>query len=119
MLTAEKRDRMLGEESMGRLLARLSIPATVGMVVGATYNVVDTIFIGRGVGALAIGGLAISFPIQMFLMGIALMIGLGTASVVSRNLGAGNTERAYTAAGNAFSVSILVGLVVMIWDSPF
>jgi len=114
MLTAEKRDRMLGEESMGRLLARLSIPATVGMIVGATYNVVDTIFIGRGVGALAIGGLTISFPIQMFLMGIALMIGLGTASVVSRNLGAGNTERAYTAAGNAFSVSVIVGLIVMI-----
>ena len=113
MLTAEKRDRMLGEESIGKLLARLSIPATVGMIVGATYNVVDTIFIGRGVGALAIGGLTIAFPIQMFLMGIALMIGLGSASVVSRNLGSGNTERAYTAAGNTFSISILVGLIVM------
>jgi len=103
---------MLSSEPIGSLLAKLSIPAIVGMVVNALYNVVDTIFIGHGVGALAIGGLTIAFPIQILMMGFALTLGLGAASVVSRNLGSGNRERAYTAAGNTISSAIIVGLVI-------
>jgi putative MATE family efflux protein len=75
---------------------------------------VDTIFVGRGVGTEAIGGLTIAFPFQIIVMAFAGMIGFGTASVVSRNLGSGNRDRAYTAAGNAFAVSIGFGLVATI-----
>ena len=119
MASMEKREALLGQESIGKLLARLSLPATIGMIVGALYNVVDTIFIGRGVGALAIGGLTIAFPIQIFMMGLALMIGLGSASVVSRNLGAGNKERAYHTAGNTITISIIFGLLILIFGRIF
>jgi putative MATE family efflux protein len=104
---------MLGEESIGKLLARLSIPAMVGMLVNALYNLVDTIFIGQWVGALAIGGLAIAFPLQMLTMALGMMLGVGAASVISRSLGAGNREKARSAAGIALSLSIVLGLLLM------
>lgn len=114
-----QKDKMLGSESIGRLLAKLSIPAMVAMLVMGLYNVVDTIFIGRGVGTEAIGGLTIAFPFQIIVMAFAGMIGFGTASVVSRNLGSGNRERAYTAAGNAFTISVFFGLVAMVLGYAF
>jgi putative MATE family efflux protein len=112
-------DKILGSQSIGRLLAKLSIPATVAMLVMGLYNVVDTIFIGRGVGTEAIGGLTIAFPFQIIVMAFAGMIGFGTASVVSRNLGSGNRERAYRAAGNAFTISVFFGLVAMVLGYTF
>jgi len=66
----------LGEQKISKLLVNLSLPATIGMMVNALYNLVDTIFVGRGVGALAIGGLTIAFPIQMVIMAFAQMIGI-------------------------------------------
>jgi Na+-driven multidrug efflux pump len=109
-----QKDAMLGTENIGKLLARLSVPAIVAMLVMGLYNVVDTIFIGRGVGTEAIGGLTIAFPFQIIVMAFAGMIGFGSASVVSRNLGAGNRERAYTAAGNAFAVSAGFGVLMTV-----
>lgn len=108
----QQHDKMLGTEGIGKLLVRMSVPATVAMLVHALYNLVDTIYIARGVGTEAIGGLSIAFPFQMLVMAFAMMIGMGTASVVSRNLGAGNRERAYRAAGNSFAISALFGIVV-------
>ena len=92
----------LGEERISKLLVNLSLPATIGMMVNALYNLVDTIFVGRGVGALAIGGLTIAFPIQMVIMAFAQMIGIGAASAISRSLGAKDIEKADYAAGNSF-----------------
>jgi len=92
----------LGKERIGKLLLNLSVPATMGMVVNALYNLVDTIFVGRGVGAIAIGALTVSFPIQMIIMAFAIMIGMGSASAISRSLGAGNVERADNVTGNSF-----------------
>lgn len=108
-----KSDR-LGTEKVRTLLINLSLPATVGMIVNALYNVVDTIFIGWGVNTLAIGGLAIAFPLQMIIMAFALMIGVGAASAVSRCLGRGNRERAEKVAGNAFFSIILLSSTFMI-----
>jgi len=108
-----RRDTLLGTEPIGPLLARMSIPAIVGMIVNATYNVVDAIFLGRGVGTMAIGGLAVAFPFQLIMMAFAILIGIGAASVISRNLGAGNRERAAETAGNAFALSLVIGAVLM------
>jgi len=107
-------DKILGTERIGRLLVRMSAPAAVAMLVTALYNVVDTIFIARGVGTDAIGGLTVAFPFQILVMAFAMMIGMGTASVVSRALGSGNRERAYTAAGNAFAISAVFGIFMTI-----
>ena len=105
------RNKMLGEEKISSLLWKLSLPATIGMLVNALYNVVDTIFIGYGVGPLAIGGLTIAFPIQMLVMAIAQMIGIGAASAISRSLGAGDKESADYYAGNSYSLIIILSLI--------
>ncbi|MDT8299660.1 MAG: MATE family efflux transporter, partial [Spirochaetaceae bacterium] len=72
----------LGEAPIVRLLVKMSIPATFAMMVNGLYNLVDTIYIGRGVGTEAIGGLALAFPVQMIIMGFGISIGQGAASVV-------------------------------------
>ena len=109
----------LGEAPIGKLLFKLSLPATFGMIINGLYNLVDTIFIGRGVGTDAIGGLALSFPAQMIIMGFGIAIGQGAASVVSRNLGAQNDQRARRAAGNAFALALTAGLLILIFGRLF
>lgn len=104
----------LGTESIGRLLLRMAAPATIAMGVNALYNLVDTIFIGRGVGALAIGGVGIAFPVQILVLAVALLVGLGSASVISRMMGRGEPERAARAVGNALvMVFILSGAIAV------
>jgi MATE family, multidrug efflux pump len=109
----EERRKMLATENIKKLLTRLSTPAVVGMMVMALYNLVDTIFVGRGVGAFALAGLAITFPITMITMGIAQAIGFGGASIVSRNLGSDNIERADRTYGNVFLLAVGISFVLM------
>jgi len=101
----------LGTEKISTLLYRLSLPAITGLVVNSLYNVVDTIFIGQGVGPMAIGGLAIAFPVQLLSVGFASLVGIGTASAVSRNLGARNVEKANTIAGNGYVFIVALSLL--------
>lgn len=103
----------IGEESISKLLVKFSVPATVGMVVAATYNIVDTIFIGR-LGSEAIAALSIAFPIQMILGAIGVGIGIGAASLISRSLGAGNNEQAERALGQVISLALAFGLVIYV-----
>jgi len=95
------------------------LPAVVGMVANALYNLVDTIFVGRGIGSLAIGALAIAFPLQMFIVAIAQTIGIGAGSAVSRSLGAGDVDRARSVVGNSFLCVITLSLVVSITGLTF
>jgi putative MATE family efflux protein len=101
------RNHILADTDIGALLWRLSIPAIVGMGVMATYNLVDAIFIGRGVGTLGIAGLAICFPVQLIILAIGQLIGMGSASIISRALGAGDGARAHRAFGNAITLTFL------------
>ena len=64
------RSKQLAEEKIGKLLLSFSVPAIVGMLVNALYNIVDRIFVGRGVGRLAIAGITISFPVMIILMAL-------------------------------------------------
>lgn len=110
-----KHSILLGTENIKKLLIKLSLPATIGMIVNALYNLVDTIFIGRGVGYIGIAGLSISFPIQMILMAFSFMVGIGASSAVSRNLGSGNLERAEKIAGNSYvMITIIVTFIVIL-----
>ena len=104
----------LGEAPIGRLLVKMSLPATVAMMVNALYNLVDTIYIGRGVGTEGIGGLALALPVQMIIMAFGMAIGQGAASIVSRALGAEDDRRARRAAGNAFALSFVLGLLTLV-----
>jgi len=102
----------LENEKITKLLMRLSLPATIAMIVNALYNITDTIFIGRGIGYLGIGGLTIAFPVQMVIMATAQMIGIGAASIISRSLGAKDIEKADHVAGNSFFAVGILGITI-------
>ncbi|RLF26709.1 MAG: MATE family efflux transporter [Thermoplasmata archaeon] len=104
------RAERLGEEPVRRLLLRLSIPAAVGLIVSNSYNLVDTIFVGR-LGVSAISALSVVFPIQMILASVAYGVGIGSSSLISRLLGRGDMERAGLAAGNSIFLSLIFWLV--------
>ncbi|QEK13293.1 MATE family efflux transporter [Crassaminicella thermophila] len=114
-----ERSYKLENEKISRLLLNLSLPATIGMIVNALYNVVDTIFIGRGVGTLGIGGLTIAFPIQMMIMALGQLVGIGAASIVSRALGAKDKGRADYVVGNAYSIVLLMGIITAVFGLSF
>ena len=77
----------LGEDDIKKLLLEYSLPAIVGMVIVSLYHIVDSIFIGHGIGALAISGMAITFPIMNILSAFSTLIGVGGATLASIRLG--------------------------------
>jgi len=83
------------------------------MLVNALYNIVDTIFVGRGVGPLGITALTIVLPIQIVSMAVGIMVGIGSASIISRALGAGNKEKALKTAGTSIILNLLMSLMLM------
>ncbi|MFZ5969597.1 MAG: MATE family efflux transporter [Bacillota bacterium] len=113
-----ERSEMLANEKIGKLLFKLSVPATVGMMVQALYNLVDTIFVGR-VSMLAIAGIGIVLPIQMIVMAIAQAIGIGGASIISRSLGAKDIERAEKTMGNIFTLVLTMSFSIAFFGSIF
>lgn len=111
--------RFLGEEKISRLLIQLSLPAIIGMMVQASYNIVDALFIGRGVGGLGLAGTAVVFPFQLMVLAVATMGGVGAASVISRNLGSGNVERADRALGTLLTTSLAFSLIAVLLIRTF
>lgn len=101
----------LSTVSVGRLLWKYSLPAVVGMLVMALYNVVDRIFIGQWVGPDAIAGLAVTFPVMNLTTAIGVLIGVGASARVSIVLGAGRPDRAQEMLGNALSLTIINGII--------
>lgn len=112
----------LGRDKLFPLLLKMGIPAAIGMLVNALYNVVDTIFVGHGVGPLAIAALSIVFPIQMIVSSLAQAIGVGSASIVSRRLGEKREEDASKTVGSAYaSIAIItatLAVLVLIFKRP-
>jgi len=106
------RSQQLGEEKIGKLLLKFSIPAMIGMLVNGLYNIVDRIFVGRGVGSLALSGIAISFPITLAIMAFGMLIGLGATSVISIRLGQQKREEAERIVGNAFILLLGISLTI-------
>jgi len=109
----------MGIEPIRPLLWKLSAPAIVGMLANATYNLVDTIFIGQGVGAIAIAGLSIAFPLQMVIGAFAMMFGVGAAAILSLRLGEKDEEGATRAAGNAMIMAVIVGALITVFGLIF
>lgn len=109
----------LENEKVSRLLLQYAIPAVVGTMVNALYNIVDRVFIGQGVGALAIAGLTLTFPILLFLQAFGMLIGAGSATRVSIHLGRRANEMAEKVLGNAFTLTFLITIITvvpcMIW----
>lgn len=109
----EQRQQIL-KGNLRSLLFKFSTPAIIGMLVSALYNVIDTLFVGQGVGALAIAALTIVMPIQLLMMAVGIMIGIGSASVISRALGANQDQRALKAFGTSIMTNLAISVFFMI-----
>lgn len=108
------RSKQLVEEKVGTLLFKFSLPAIVGMLVNALYNMVDRIFIGRGVGALAISGLAVGFPLSIINMAFGMLIGIGSSTMISIKLGEKKKDEAEKILGNALVLIIIISIFISI-----
>jgi len=104
----------LGTKSIGKLLFKFSVPAITGMIVNALYNIVDRMYIGhiKGVGANALSGLAITFPISIIIMAFGMLVGIGASSIISIRLGEKNKEAADNILGNALILITIISLVI-------
>ena len=109
----------LEHEKISRLLLHYAIPAVIGTMVNALYNIVDRIFIGQGVGALAMAGLTLTFPILLFLQAFGMLVGAGAATRISIYLGRKDNRMAEKVLGNAFTLTFLITALTvapcMIW----
>ena len=101
----------LGNEPIGKLLWKYSIPAIVGIVVMQLYNIIDRIFIGQGVGSEAIAGLAITFPVMNLSAAVGTLIGQGAAARISIVLGQNDKRRAELILGNSLVLTLLFGFI--------
>ena len=104
----------LETEKISKLLFSFSMPAFIAMLASGIYNIVDTIFIGKGLGTLAVGGVGIVFPIQTLYNAFAQMISIGAASAISRSLGEKKDDCANQVTTNAYILTILISLLLMI-----
>lgn len=111
----------LAEESIGKLLMKYSIPAIIGMMVNALYNIVDRMFIGRipEVGSLALTGVGITMPITSILLAFGMLIGIGSTANISLNLGRGKRDVAERLIGSSVTLSLIVGMVITIIGLAF
>ncbi len=108
------RTKELETRDVGQLLWVYALPAVISQIIASIYNIVDRIFIGRGVGALAIAGLAITFPLMNIIHAFGSLIGVGSAARMSIVLGRKDREWAENILGNSLIFTfILSGFVVL------
>lgn len=103
---------VLGTSPIGKLLLQYSVPAVIASVATSLYNIVDSIFIGRGVGALAISGLAITFPLMNLVIAFCTLIAVGGATISSIFLGQRNLSRATDVVNNVFVLCLIHAVLV-------
>ena len=101
----------LGTKPVSSLLVQYALPAIVAMVASSLYNMVDSIFIGQGVGALAISGLAITFPFMNLSAAFGAAIGVGASTFLSVKLGQRDYDIANKILGNNVMLNIIVGII--------
>lgn len=101
----------LGTEKIGKLLPQYAIPAIIAMTASSLYNIADSIFIGHGVGALAISGLALTFPFMNLAAAFGSLVGAGASTILSLKLGQKDYEGARNVLGNVLVLNILIGVV--------
>lgn len=101
----------LGTQPVGKLLIQYAIPAIIAMTASSLYNMVDSIFIGQGVGALAISGLAITFPLMNLSAAFGAAIGVGASTYISVKLGQKDYSTAQNILGNTVTLNLIIGLL--------
>ena len=102
------------EGNLNKLLFKFAIPGILGLLSGFLYIIVDTIFVGRGVGPLGITALSIALPILLSMMAIGLMVGTGSASIISRALGKNDMKSAVNAMGNGTILNLFLNIIFIV-----
>lgn len=100
----------LGTKPVGKLLMQYAIPAIIAMTASSLYNMVDSIFIGQGVGAMAISGLAITFPFMNLSAAFGAAIGVGASTLMSVKLGQKDYRTAENILGNTITLNVIIGV---------
>jgi putative MATE family efflux protein len=100
----------LGTGNVWRLLLQYAIPSIIAMTASSLYNITDSIFIGHGVGALAISGLAITFPLMNLAAAFGSLVGVGASTLISLRLGQKDYSNANHILGNVFTLNLIFGI---------
>lgn len=120
MQSTDSEDKsFLGECPVGKLLLKMSVPSILALTVYNSNTIVDTIYISRGVGINAAGGLSVSFPLFIFLSAVSTTLGSGSASVLSRALGRKEYEKADKTAANTFGLFYAVAVCITFFGLLF
>ena len=104
----------LGTEDIRKLLMRYALPAIIAMTASSLYNMMDSIFIGHGVGAMAIAGLAVTFPFMNLAAAFGSLVGVGASTLVSVKMGQKDLRSAEAVLGNVLVMNIGIGLIFTI-----
>ncbi|MDD2550421.1 MAG: MATE family efflux transporter [Bacteroidales bacterium] len=104
--------KLLADAPIRKVLWKFFVPAFTGVVVNSLYNIVDRIFVGQGVGALALTGLSVVFPIMIIMMAFSMLIGIGAGVRISIHLGKKQYNLAERVLGNAFILLIIISIVM-------
>tara|TARA_R110001592_G_scaffold43005_1_gene139550 strand:- start:86707 stop:88077 length:1371 start_codon:yes stop_codon:yes gene_type:complete len=99
-----------GKAPLSLLLRKQALPASIGILVMSVYGIIDTIFVGRYVGALGIGAITVVLPITFLISSIGMAIGIGGSSIISRSFGEDKPEKAVRVFGNQISLSLSLAL---------
>lgn len=118
-MAAQKTPTALGTESIGKLLMQYAVPAIIAMTASSLYNMVDSIFIGNGVGAMAISGLALTFPLMNLAAAFGSLVGVGAATLISVKLGQRDYDTAQRVLGNVLVLNIILGVGFTLVVLPF
>ena len=118
-MAGQKTPTALGTESIGKLLMQYAVPAIIAMTASSLYNMVDSIFIGHGVGTMALSALALTFPLMNLGAAFGALVGVGAATLISVKLGQKDYDTAQRVLGNVFVLNILLGLAFTVIVFPF
>ena len=110
---------LLGTEPVGKLLKSYAIPAIIAMTASSLYNLIDSIFIGHGVGAYAISGIAVTFPLMNLAAAFGTLVGVGASTLISVLLGQRNYEAATKVLSNTVTLCLITGIAFTILTLSF
>ena len=109
----------LGTDSIGSLLIKQAVPASIGILVMSLNILVDTIFVGNWIGPIAIAAINVVLPVSFFIAALGMAIGIGGSSIISRALGANNKERALKTFGNQITLTLLLTTILVVFGLVF
>lgn len=110
-MTEKKIPSELGTRPVGELLKQYALPSIIAMLASSLYNIVDSVFIGHGVDALALSGLAVTFPLMNISTAFGAMVGVGSSTLISVKLGQKDYKFAQQILGNAVVMNVVMGVV--------